>query len=162
VPDRKASANYTGQFGIITGDAPEPGIRSARGSAGAVKDKRMNQRIIISIFLTVLLIIGIGARIVAQSVNTDRDGIAVKGYDVVAYFTLGEPTEGSPEFSVEYEGATYYFVNSRHRELFLEDPERYVPQYGGYCAYAVSYGGTASIKPDLWTIYEGPSVSELQ
>jgi len=65
-------------------------------------------------------------------VNTNWRGLAVKGYDVVAYFTLGEPTEGDSDFSYEWQGATWRFANAGHLAAFKADPEKYAPQYGGY------------------------------
>ncbi len=80
---------------------------------------------------------------------------AIKGYDTVAYFTEGKPVEGSSDFTTEYNEATWQFSSQGNLELFLANPEKYAPQYGGYCAYAVSQGQTASIKPELFTIHEG-------
>lgn len=80
---------------------------------------------------------------------------AVSGYDTVAYFTKGEPVKGSDDYTYEYMGATWKFSSQEHLELFVADPEKYAPQYGGYCAYAVANGDTASAEPDLWTIHEG-------
>jgi YHS domain-containing protein len=65
-------------------------------------------------------------------VNTTADGLAIKGYDPVAYFTRGEPTKGSEEFEYEWNGAKWRFATREHLEMFKEDPERYAPQYGGY------------------------------
>lgn len=78
---------------------------------------------------------------------------AVSGYDTVAYFTIGEPTPGSDEFSYEYKGATWKFVSQEHMDMFIAEPEKYAPQYGGYCAYAMARGNRASAEPDLWTIH---------
>lgn len=80
---------------------------------------------------------------------------AIDGYDAVAYFTDGEPVEGSRDFTYEYQGAVWMFASQEHLELFMADPQAYAPQYGGYCAYAVANGDTASAEPDLWTIHEG-------
>lgn len=80
---------------------------------------------------------------------------AVSGYDTVAYFTKGEPVRGSDDYTYKYKGATWKFVSREHLDLFIADPEKYAPQYGGYCAYAVANGDTASAEPDLWTIHEG-------
>jgi YHS domain-containing protein len=65
-------------------------------------------------------------------INTNWRGLAVKGYDVVAYFTLGKPTEGDSAFSTEWQAATWRFANARHLEAFKAAPEKYAPQYGGY------------------------------
>jgi YHS domain-containing protein len=80
---------------------------------------------------------------------------AIKGYDTVAYFTLGEAVKGKKELSHEYLGASWWFSSEEHRQLFIASPEKYAPQYGGYCAYAVSRNTTASIKPKVFNIHEG-------
>lgn len=63
---------------------------------------------------------------------------ALDGYDTVAYFTSGKPVEGSKKFSTEYKGADWYFSSEKNLTLFVNNPEKYAPQYGGYCAWAVS------------------------
>ena len=82
-------------------------------------------------------------------------GVAIRGTDPVAYFTEGKPVEGSAEFSFEYDGATWHFASAENRDAFAADPVAYAPQYGGYCAWAVSQGYTASISPNAWSIHEG-------
>ncbi len=82
-------------------------------------------------------------------------GVAINGYDPVAYFTDSAPVEGSADFTAIYEGATFHFASAANRDLFAADPVAYAPQYGGYCAYAVSRGATASTSPNAWTVYEG-------
>lgn len=79
---------------------------------------------------------------------------AIRGYDPVAYFTVGEPTRGKPDFSVEWKGATYYFANADNLDRFKADPDAFAPQFGGYCAYAVSQGYTASTVPEAWEIVD--------
>ena len=81
-------------------------------------------------------------------------GTAVEGYDVVAYFTEGKPVEGSKDHSVEWMGADWYFASEEHKNLFEANPEKYAPQYGGYCAWAVSQGYTASTVPEAWKIVD--------
>jgi len=81
--------------------------------------------------------------------------VAIEGYDPVAYFTDGKPVEGSKKFVQEWKGAVWRFASAEHRDLFAADPEKYAPQYGGYCAWAVSQGYTAGIDPDAWTIRDG-------
>lgn len=80
---------------------------------------------------------------------------AISGYDAVAYFTAGGPVEGSDQYSMEYKGAVWKFASQENLDLFRAEPEAYAPQYGGYCAYAMAEGGTASTEPDLWTIHDG-------
>jgi YHS domain-containing protein len=80
---------------------------------------------------------------------------AIRGYDPVAYFTIGAPTRGSNEFSASWQGASYRFASAENLARFEADPEAYAPQYGGYCAYAVSKGATAGTVPEAWTIVDG-------
>lgn len=82
-------------------------------------------------------------------------GVAIDGYDPVAYFTDGEPVEGKKGFSHAWNGATWRFASAEHRDLFAAEPERYAPQYGGYCAWAVARGKTAGIDPEAWKIVDG-------
>ena len=77
---------------------------------------------------------------------------AIRGYDSVAYFTVGQPTKGSDQFTAEYMGATFKFASAENRDIFKANPSGYAPQYGGYCAYAVSKGSTASTEPEAWTV----------
>lgn len=80
---------------------------------------------------------------------------AIKGYDSVAYFTEGKPVKGDKKYSLEYKGAKWLFSSQANLNLFQSNPEKYSPQYGGYCAYAVSQNTTASIEPELFTIENG-------
>ena len=80
---------------------------------------------------------------------------AVGGYDPVAYFTDGKPTPGKAEFSHTWKGVTWRFTNAGNRDAFKAKPEAYAPQYGGYCAWAVSQGYTAKGDPNAWSIVDG-------
>jgi YHS domain-containing protein len=82
-------------------------------------------------------------------------GVAVGGYDPVAYFTDGKPVAGSKDITLEHEGATWRFASEANREAFKADPAKYAPQYGGYCAYAVSQGYTAKGDPNAWSVVDG-------
>ncbi|AHK42561.1 hypothetical protein ASD02_17545 [Ensifer sp. Root1252] len=90
-------------------------------------------------------------------VNTGYFGdVAIKGYDPVAYFTESKALEGSPQFSYRWLGANWQFASAENRELFIREPTRYAPQYGGYCADGVSFGTvTTNIDPKAWRIIEG-------
>ena len=90
----------------------------------------------------------------AQS-NLDSSGLALKGYDPVAYFAEGKPVQGKPEITASHEGATYRFASAANRDAFAAAPGKYAPQYGGYCAYGMASGYKAPIEPDAWTIVEG-------
>jgi YHS domain-containing protein len=85
------------------------------------------------------------------AVNTEQ-GLAIKGYDPVAYFTTGKPTPGVTQFTTTYKGATYRFASAENRARFIATPEKFVPQYGGYCAYAIALNKIADIDPDEWAI----------
>lgn len=87
--------------------------------------------------------------------STTFGSLAVDGYDPVAYFTEGKPVEGKKEHSFEWKGATWRFASAANRDLFAAAPEKYAPQYGGYCAWAVSQGYTADADPDAWKIVDG-------
>lgn len=65
-------------------------------------------------------------------INADDKGVAIKGYDTVAYFTREEPVKGSDEYSFEWKGATWFFSSREHLDMFAKNPEKYAPQYGGY------------------------------
>ena len=87
-------------------------------------------------------------------INAGRDGVAVKGYDVVVY-TEGAARKGSPQFEHKWNGATFRFEKAANRDRFAAAPEKYAPQFGGYCAYAVSRGYTADIDPNAFRIVDG-------
>ena len=79
---------------------------------------------------------------------------AIGGYDPVAYFTQSKPVKGRGDFSYSYKGADWNFASQENLDAFKASPEKYAPQYGGYCAYAVSQGYTASTDPLAWTIVD--------
>jgi YHS domain-containing protein len=87
--------------------------------------------------------------------NLDSSGLALQGYDPVAYFTEQKPVRGKPEFTAQHEGATYRFANAANRDAFAAAPGKYAPQYGGYCAFGAASGYKAAIQPDAWTVVDG-------
>jgi hypothetical protein len=84
-----------------------------------------------------------------------KNGYAVSGYDVVAYFNAGKPVEGNKTFAYQWHDANWLFSSKQNLDLFSMNPEKYTPQFGGYCAYGVSEGHKATTKPDAWTIANG-------
>ncbi len=88
-------------------------------------------------------------------VNKDKQGVALKGYDPVAYFTKSQPQKGSSQFSHQWSGATWWFESAENRDRFAAAPEKFAPQFGGYCAWAVSNGYTANADPEEWKIVNG-------
>jgi len=89
----------------------------------------------------------------AQIFATDEG--AIQGYDPVAYFTQSQPVKGSKEFSFTHADQTWYFASAENLEVFKSNPEKYAPQFGGYCAYGMSRGYKAKTDPDAWTIVNG-------
>lgn len=84
--------------------------------------------------------------------NLDSRGVAIQGYDPVAFFTDSRPVKGNPQFQSEFRGAKYYFVSAEHKATFDKEPAKYEPQFGGYCAYGASRGHKAPIKIEAWQI----------
>ena len=102
-----------------------------------------------------LTLLGAGPAWAVEPINTSgRARLALHGYDAVAYFD-GEARRGSEEITHRWMEVVWRFASTETRDRFATDPERYAPQYGGYCAYAVSKGSTADVDPEAWTIHEG-------
>ena len=100
-------------------------------------------------------ILAAGSAAAVEPINSGKRGeVAIRGYDPVAYHLSGEPTAGDPAITGKWNDATWRFATAENRDAFLADPERYAPQFGGYCAWAVSNGYTADIDPEAWVIVE--------
>lgn len=85
-----------------------------------------------------------------------EERLALQGYDPVAYFTMGRPVQGKPEFTYALDAVRYWFASSKHLELFRADPDRYVPQYKGLCAMGLGAKGyKVEADPHNWLIHEG-------
>jgi YHS domain-containing protein len=82
-------------------------------------------------------------------------GIALDGYDAVAFFSDQKPIHGDPTFSAVYKGATYIFASKEHQQKFNADPEKYVPQFGGYCAYGAAEGALFPVDINTWQVRNG-------
>jgi YHS domain-containing protein len=91
----------------------------------------------------------------ALLVNTDRDGVAIRGHDPVAYFAEQRAVKGDPRHEAVYDGARYWFKSHENRVTFENDPVRYAPAYGGYCAYAASIDKVSPIDPEIFQITDG-------
>ncbi len=115
-----------------------------------------------------LLALAIGAlfasmpALAAPPANTIKPGLfggrsdtAIQGYDPVSYFTDGKPVKGQDTLTFDYLGAKWKFASQAHLDLFKADPEKYAPQYGGYCAYGVAQDALVSIEPDKFKIVDG-------
>lgn len=91
-----------------------------------------------------------------DAVNTTLFGnVAIEGYDTVAYFTENRATKGSRDFETVWMDAKWRFATAENRDLFIANPEKYAPRYGGYCAYAVAQNSTAGIEPEQFEIVGG-------
>ncbi len=87
--------------------------------------------------------------------NVDSDKVAIHGYDTIAYFTEGKPMKGSAEFEKVWQDARWQFASATNRDLFTANPDRYAPQFGGYCAGGLAVGEYADVDPEAWTIVDG-------
>jgi len=104
--------------------------------------------------LMILVVLSTGA-LAKELNNLDRNGVALQGYDPVAFFTDSRPVMGNQQFQSQYRGATYYFASAEHRATFEKEPAKYEPQFGGFCAYGASRGKTVPIKIEAWQIVNG-------
>lgn len=109
----------------------------------------MNRLLIL--FLIALISITVNAQ--KAEVFSTRAG-AIKGYDPVAYFTIGKPVMGDPKISFHWNNADWYFSSQENLNAFKSSPEKYAPQFGGYCAYGVSDNHKAPTDPGAWTIVD--------
>lgn len=87
--------------------------------------------------------------------NGDQNGVILKGYDPVAYFKQKKAVKGDPKYSSSYGGATYYFASADDKGAFDKTPAKYVPQYGGYCAYSMTKRKLSDIDPNVFFVYNG-------
>ena len=122
-----------------------------------VDDKPVTRVLAFAALTGMALAVGVLPVFADESVNTGYfGGVAIKGYDPVAYFTENRAMKGSEEYSYDWLGTPWHFVSSKHRDLFQSDPIRYAPQYGGYCAGEVVLGSvTVDIDPEAFKIIDG-------
>lgn len=131
--------------------AEETGARRPRPHAALLRQ-------VIRWICAIVLGIGLGGggfpAIAATPISGAAHGPAIGGYDVVAYFTDGKPQKGRAEFHADWHGASWWFLSAEHRDRFLQMPERYAPQYGGYCAFAAAHGGLTPGSGRRWKIVD--------
>ena len=115
-------------------------------------------------FLLLALIVGVAAAVgacsrtsptTALAFNTHADGLALRGFDAVAYFAVDNAVKGDPKFEYAWNGAKWLFSSEENMKKFRANPEAYAPQFGGYCSFAVSEGYTADGDPEAWKIADG-------
>jgi uncharacterized membrane protein len=112
-----------------------------------------------AVLLTAALVAAAAVHTATQSTprstyNSTR-GVALDGYDVVAYFTAGKPIRGQSTLTVDWQGTVWRFATAANRDAFASAPDKYAPQFGGFCAYGVSRGYAVDIDPDAWSIVDG-------
>jgi hypothetical protein len=112
------------------------------------------------LFLSLGLMTGISAQQSAdlrkKEFNLDGSGVAIQGYDPVAYFNQNKAIEGKKDITIQYNGAAYRFANMQNRDAFTAAPEKYEPQYGGWCAYAMgAKGEKVTVDPETFKIVDG-------
>ncbi len=111
----------------------------------------MKKRILLAAFIVASTVSLFGQK--AEVFNTSNE--AIRGYDPVAYFTDGKPVRGNEDLSYQWKNANWFFSTKQNLDLFTKNPEKYAPQYGGYCAYGMSEGHKAPTDPNAWTIVDG-------
>jgi YHS domain-containing protein len=115
-----------------------------------------------ALLAAVTLSFGVAAMAAEPPINTLKDSFfssrtdtAINGYDTVAYITLNKPVKGLDNLAYEWMGAKWRFSTQAHLDLFKANPEKYAPQYGGYCAYGVSKGQLVKVQPEQFTVRDG-------
>jgi YHS domain-containing protein len=110
-----------------------------------------------TVIRTVLVLLMMATALLAQTapaVYTTKGNLALSGYDAVAYFKDGKPVSGKPVFSYKWMDATWRFSTAENREAFKAEPEKYAPQYGGYCAFGTSQGHLVPGDPQAWKVVD--------
>lgn len=111
-----------------------------------------SRRTLIGLVLTIGVLITMPALAIEK--NLDETGLALHGYDPVSYFEASSPIKGNEKFMAEHDGARYQFASIDSLEKFRANPDRYTPQYGGYCAYGVRVGRKFDIDPDAYRVVD--------
>ncbi len=117
-----------------------------------MKSANLHKWLLLSFFCAAVLLIGLGGSAAGAS---PAGPVAIKGYDSVAFFTNGKPLKGSASFSFQWHGMTWYFRTAENRDMFAASPEKYAPQYDGYCAWAMTESRKAITEPEVWRIVDG-------
>jgi YHS domain-containing protein len=123
----------------------------------------MNSKTFRASLLAITTTIAVGATLVplashaydensTAAINVDAKGIGLKGHDPVAYFTVGAPTAGKAEFTASHAGVTYLFASAANRDAFKANPDKFAPQFGGFCAMGVALNKKLDGDPSAWTI----------
>jgi YHS domain-containing protein len=134
---------------------PQPGYIEAGNNGSTPMAYRNLTRLCAAAALGLMLTLaGALPAAAGDQINASTWSGAIEGDDPVAYFEQGQPVEGDGDYTHEWMDATWYFASAENRDKFVANPEKYAPQYGGYCAWAVSQGYTAKIDPEAWAIVD--------
>lgn len=106
------------------------------------------------LLFAVLLFVSAGAGAAPIDLNADANDLALHGYDAVAYFKAGAPTRGKTNITAVHEGVIYRFASTANRDAFRQNPDRYVPQFGGFCAMGTAMGLKLDIDPQAWRVVD--------
>jgi YHS domain-containing protein len=117
-----------------------------------MKKRNSADRILTSFLFTLAVVIGAAG--VAAGTSSKSD-VAIKGYDAVAYFLAAKAIKGNDSFSYKWHNLTWYFVSRENQDMFAANPEKYAPQYDGYCAWAMTEERKAVTDPEVWKIVDG-------
>lgn len=117
-----------------------------------MKSRQATGGILICFSFVLLLLTGLGGMAAGESKMND---VAIKGYDAVAYFQTGQALKGSELFTFQWHGLIWHFVSKENRDLYAASPEKYAPQYDGYCAWAMTEARRAQTDPEVWKIVSG-------
>jgi YHS domain-containing protein len=117
-----------------------------------LKLRKATSKILISFPFVLLLLAAFGGIAIGKS---PVDDVAIRGYDTVAYFQAGKALKGNESFQFQWRCRTWYFLTKENRNLFAAGPEKYAPQYDGYCAWAMTEGRKAQTDPEIWKIVNG-------
>jgi YHS domain-containing protein len=112
------------------------------------------------LLVTVTLLAAARLTAAAEAINIDQNGLALQGYDPVAYFTDNKPAKGDPKFTATYKGGTYQFASVAHKETFAKNRAKYAPQFGGFCGYAASINKLAPIQVEYFQVLHGRLVMQ--
>jgi YHS domain-containing protein len=118
-----------------------------------MNSQQVTKLTLMSVSLAMLLLTGLGGLLSigkSQMIN-----VAIKGYDTVSYFTTCKAVKGSELFPFQWHGMIWYFSTKENMDLFATSPEKYAPQYDGYCAWAMSEGRKSQTNPEVWKIVSG-------
>ena len=117
--------------------------------------KKLNLLAVVAAFVLVFGLAGLGASAAHAGDGTEIATAGVGGYDPVSYFTVSGPVRGSGRYTAEHQGITYLFANEADKNAFQKDPAKYLPAFGGYCAYGVAEGKKFWANPEVWEIVDG-------